>query len=43
MRGVLAMIPAEGLAPGRHELTIRRPARPGRQDDPAPFRIPFWR
>jgi hypothetical protein len=43
MRGVLAMIPAGGLAPGRHELTVRRPPRRGRSDDQRPFRIPFWR
>jgi hypothetical protein len=42
-RGVLAMIRVEGLAPGRHELTVQ--AAPNRGSDAAPklYRIPFWR
>lgn len=44
VRGVLLMIPATGLSPGRHELTIERIAN-SRKTGPAlkPHRIPFWR
>jgi len=45
-RGLLAMIPVEGLAAGRHELTLRSPPRRApRPGDPPrlPYRIPFWR
>jgi hypothetical protein len=41
-RGVLAVIPVGSLAAGRHELTLRRIARPGREPQ-SPHRIPFWR
>jgi hypothetical protein len=43
VRGVVAMIPAQDLAPGRHELTIVRIARKGAEKPALPFRIPFWR
>jgi hypothetical protein len=44
LRGVQAMIPVTGLAPGRHEVTIAQPTspRPGAPGRP-PERIPFWR
>jgi len=45
-RGVLAMIPVDGLAPGAHELTLLPAPRPDpRPGDPPrrPYRIPFWR
>lgn len=46
--GMLVMIPVRDLAPGRHELAIARieEARAGDSDaaeEPAPWRIPFWR
>ena len=54
LRGALAMIPAERLAPGRHELTVVRlanprlatgivAAAPAEAPDAKPDRIPFWR
>ncbi|MFO0584883.1 MAG: hypothetical protein U0229_21630 [Anaeromyxobacter sp.] len=42
-RGVVAMIPAQDLAPGRHELTVARIARKGAEKPAVPYRIPFWR
>jgi hypothetical protein len=45
-RGLLAMIPAAGLSPGRHELTVGRPppaARDGKKAQRPPYRILFWR
>lgn len=42
-RGVVAMIPAQDLAPGRHELTIARIPRKGAEKPAEPWRIPFWR
>jgi hypothetical protein len=44
-RGLLAMIPAADLAPGRHLLTLRRLPRADRDPAtvPPPYRIPFWR
>jgi hypothetical protein len=45
-RGMLAMIPVHGLAPGRHELTVmpapRRPEDEAREPS-RPHRIPFWK
>lgn len=43
MRGVVLMIPAQELAPGRHELTIARIARKTATKPALPYRIPFWR
>lgn len=46
LRGLVAMIPVAGLAPGRHELRIEVPTPPGSKPDPerdAPHRIAFWR
>ena len=46
LRGLIAMIRVADLAPGRHELEIRRPPDPSREPgDPrdAPYLIPFWR
>lgn len=45
-RGMIAMIPVTGLAPGRHELSVWPTPRKRRKDAdiPAkPYRIPFWR
>jgi hypothetical protein len=39
--GMVAMVPVEGLAPGRHELSLLSPTRPGRT--PRRYRIPFWK
>lgn len=39
--GMLAMVPVTGLAPGRHELSLLSPARPGRT--PRRYRIAFWK
>lgn len=46
-RGMLAMIPMTGIAPGRHELTVA-PAPLDRErgegaEPVEPYRIPFWR
>ncbi len=46
VRGVVAMIPAGWLAPGRHELTLHQPPDPERPPSARPprdERIPFWR
>lgn len=46
VRGMLAMISMDGLASGRHELTLLPPPRiETKESDPPlkPFRIPFWR
>jgi hypothetical protein len=44
LRGLLYMIPTEGLAPGRHELHITlTPAEPPEDGVPPAWRIPFWR
>lgn len=43
---LLAMIDVRRLGPGRHELTVARPASTNeheRRETPAPYRIPFWR
>lgn len=43
---LLAMIDVRQLAPGRHVLTVARPASANeykRRETPAPYRIPFWR
>jgi len=43
--GMLAMLPIEKLAPGRHELSLNSPGRDG-GDPERPqrrFRIPFWK
>jgi hypothetical protein len=45
-RGMVAMIPTAGLAPGRHELTLMPAAGKGGRpvdEDTRPYRIPFWR
>ena len=45
-RGLVAMIPTAGLAPGRHELTLMPAAGKGGRpvdEDTRPYRIPFWR
>ena len=39
--GMLAMVPTEGLGPGRHELALLSPTRPGRT--PQRYRIAFWK
>jgi hypothetical protein len=39
--GMLAMVPVTQLAPGRHELSLLSPARPGRT--PKRYRIAFWK
>jgi hypothetical protein len=46
LRGLIYMIPAESLAPGRHELSVLpRPEREPSEDrpPPQPYLIPFWR
>lgn len=40
-RGMLAMLPLDGLASGRHELSLSAPARRGER--PKRYRIPFWK
>jgi hypothetical protein len=40
---LIAMIDVRALAPGRHELAVARPQRPGSMDDPAVDVIAFWR
>lgn len=45
-RGLLAMIPTAGMAPGRHELTVMPPTERNRRPvdkNTRPYRIPFWR
>jgi hypothetical protein len=43
-RGVLAMIPVEGLAAGRHELSLNQPPRRVEvAEQPGRYLIPFWR
>lgn len=43
-RGMLAMIPVQGLAPGRHELVLREAShRPKSVAMTRLYRIPFWR
>jgi hypothetical protein len=52
LRGLLYMIPLQGLARGRHELVVTldedqtRPARPGEharaEREPTTWTIPFW-
>lgn len=39
--GMLAMVPVGQLTPGRHELSLLSPARPGRT--PKRYRIAFWK
>ena len=46
LRGLLYMLPARGLAPGRHELAVLPPPEkpPAEGEEPEqPFLIPFWR
>lgn len=46
LRGMLAMIPMEGLAAGRHELSVMpivRSDSAGAAEPPKPHIIPFWR
>jgi hypothetical protein len=44
LRGLLYMVPATGLAPGRHELQVTlRPAEEPKDGEPPRWRIPFWR
>ncbi|GAB2492954.1 hypothetical protein [Arenimonas alkanexedens] len=44
LRGLMYMIPIDGLAAGRHEIEITlSSAEPPRQDQPRVWRIPFWR
>ena len=44
LRGLLYMVPVDGLAPGRHELTlVLTPAEPPKDGPPPTWRIPFWR
>lgn len=46
LRGAVAMLPVKALAPGRHELTVRRlrsPMAEAETPDPQPHRIVFWR
>lgn len=40
-RGMLAMLPMDGLASGRHEISLGAPARRG--EKPKRYRIPFWK
>jgi hypothetical protein len=40
-RGMLAMLPVDGLAKGRHEISLVAPARRG--EKPTRYRIPFWK
>ncbi len=45
-RGLVAMIPMRGLAPGRHELQVKPAVHPDRLEEEEanrPFRILFWR
>jgi hypothetical protein len=43
-RGFLAMVPVRGLAPGRHELSLKGPMRgAGPKGGLQAIRIPFWR
>lgn len=46
LRGLIYMVPATALAPGRHELSVlpapRRALQAG-QPAPQPYLIPFWR
>ena len=39
--GMLAMVPVAALPPGRHELSLRAPARP--DSSPRRYRIAFWK
>jgi hypothetical protein len=44
--GMLAMLPVDGLPPGRHELSLGAPARAdnnGRLSPARRYRIPFWK
>jgi hypothetical protein len=43
LRGFVAMVPVEGLAPGRHHLEIARLSRLDDKEPPPPASIPFWR
>lgn len=52
LRGILAMLPLQGMAPGRHELRLANIGDEHSWDDPeararhqaqGPVRIPFWR
>jgi hypothetical protein len=44
LRGVMAMIPMAGLAPGRHEVTVARLSRSrSGAEAPKPERILFWK
>ena len=44
LRGLLYMIPAAGLAPGRHEVTVlATPEEPDEDEPEQPYVIPFWR
>ncbi len=43
LRGFVAMIDVRDLPRGRHELSVERPDRPGRDEPEAPVLIPFWR
>jgi hypothetical protein len=40
---LIAMVDVRALAPGRHELSVARPQRPGHKGDPAADVIAFWR
>ncbi len=43
LRGFVAMVPVDGLAPGRHHLEIARLPRLDDEELPPPASIPFWR
>lgn len=44
LRGLLYMVPLDGLAPGRHELNVTlTPAEPTTDGRDPAWRIPFWR